>query len=107
MIKQLNDAYMKSSFVLYKFSRHIGYNAYVGYNLVIIMSGKSKHYTAVEKNMFLQILIKYKNIIENKKSNANTLRKKEAVWEEIVKEYNNASCIVEGVRKQIVHIKTT
>lgn len=49
------------------------------------IGNKSKHYTQIEKSLFLQILNKYK-IIECKKSNVNTLRQKEVAWNNICEE---------------------
>lgn len=46
-------------------------------------ASKSKHYTPTEKSLFLQILNKYKTIIECKKSTINTLREKEVAWSDI------------------------
>ncbi|XP_032682474.1 myb/SANT-like DNA-binding domain-containing protein 3 [Odontomachus brunneus] len=59
------------------------------------MATKSRHYTPAEKNVFLQILGKYKHIIECKRSCADTLRNKEAAWKEICDEFNNSSLIVQ------------
>ncbi|XP_067212205.1 myb/SANT-like DNA-binding domain-containing protein 3 [Linepithema humile] len=56
---------------------------------------KSKHYTPAEKSLFLQILNKYKQVIECKKSNINTLREKEAAWDCICQEFNNSSLIIQ------------
>ncbi|KYQ46924.1 hypothetical protein ALC60_14062 [Trachymyrmex zeteki] len=61
-------------------------------------SNKSRHYTPAEKNLFLQILNKYKDIIECKKSNVNTLREKEVAWTNICGEFNNSSLITQEVR---------
>lgn len=60
---------------------------------------KSKNYTSTEKSLFLQILNKYKHIIECKKSNANTLRAKEDAWNEISEEFNNSLLILQEVRR--------
>lgn len=58
------------------------------------IGNKSKHYTPAEKSLFLQILNKYKQIIECKKSNVNTLREKEVAWNNICEEFNNSSQIL-------------
>ncbi|XP_046585796.1 uncharacterized protein LOC107228077 isoform X1 [Neodiprion lecontei] len=58
--------------------------------------GKSgKHYTAVDKKIFLEILKKYKNIVEQKKSDAGSLREKESAWNEIAEKFNGVLQISE------------
>ncbi|EFN77897.1 hypothetical protein EAI_00580, partial [Harpegnathos saltator] len=52
---------------------------------------KSKHYTPAEKNLFLQLLQKYKHVVECKKNDASTLRDKEVAWIKIYEEFNNSS----------------
>ncbi|KYQ53925.1 hypothetical protein ALC60_05665 [Trachymyrmex zeteki] len=51
-------------------------------------TSKTKHYTLMERKIFLQILDKYKNVIEIKKSDATTLKDKDVAWNEICEEYN-------------------
>lgn len=60
-------------------------------------TSKSKHYTSLEKKVFLQILEKYKNVIELKKSNAATLKDKDVAWSDICQEFNQ-STISQDVR---------
>ncbi|KYQ51409.1 UPF0439 protein C9orf30 like protein [Trachymyrmex zeteki] len=50
---------------------------------------KSKHYSAIEKKIFLEILKDFKHVIEVKKSDSSTLRDKEVAWSEICKRYND------------------
>ncbi|KYN29137.1 UPF0439 protein C9orf30 like protein [Trachymyrmex cornetzi] len=74
-------------------------------------SNKSRHYTPAEKNLFLQILNKYKDIIECKKSNVNTLREKVA-WTNICGEFNNSSLItqernIQQLKKLWTNLKQT
>ncbi|XP_072764481.1 uncharacterized protein [Anoplolepis gracilipes] len=59
------------------------------------MASKSKHYTSIEKNLFLQILQKYKHVIECKKSKHDTLREKEVAWSKICREFNNSSLVMQ------------
>lgn len=61
-------------------------------------ASKSKHYTPAEKSLFLQILKKYKQIIESKKSTINTLREKEIAWSDICEEFNNSIDYTKGKR---------
>ena len=51
------------------------------------MSAK-KHYTDVEKRLFLNIIKEFAHIIEKKKSDTTTLKDKEEAWREIVEKYN-------------------
>lgn len=66
-------------------------------------TSKNKHYTLTEKKVFLQILEKYKNIIEVKRSDATTLKDKDVAWNEICEEYNESSLICQTV-KTIIRI---
>ncbi|XP_066585637.1 myb/SANT-like DNA-binding domain-containing protein 3 [Prorops nasuta] len=64
------------------------------------MSGKAitskyKHYTAIEKKYFLQILNEYKHIIENKKNDGATLKEKENAWKLIYEKYNDSTLVIE------------
>lgn len=61
-------------------------------------TSKSKHYTSLEKKVFLQILEKYKNVIELKKSNAATLKDKDVAWSDICQEFNQSTLISQDVR---------
>lgn len=40
-------------------------------------TSKNKHYTLMERKVFLQILERFKHVIERKKSDATTLKDKE------------------------------
>jgi len=62
---------------------------------------KNKHYTLIERKVFLQILEKYKNIVEIKKSDATTLKDKDIAWSEIYEEYNQSALICQEVRNTI------
>lgn len=60
-------------------------------------ANKNKHYTSLEKKVFLQILHKYKHVIELKKSDGVTLKNKEVAWSEIGNEYNQSTLICHEV----------
>lgn len=63
---------------------------------------KSKHYTNMEKKVFLQILEEYKHIVEIKKSDGATLKDKKCAWIEISNKYNQSTLICEEVRTTII-----
>lgn len=48
---------------------------------------KNKHYTLMERKVFLDILKNYKYIIEIKKSDSTTLKDKDLAWNEINDKY--------------------
>lgn len=60
---------------------------------------KSKHFTSLEKKLFLDILKRYKHIVEVKKSDSTTLKDKDAAWLEICNEYNSSQLVMQEVRK--------
>lgn len=62
------------------------------------ISSKNKHYTSMERKVFLQILEKYKYVIEIKKSDATTLKDKDIAWSEICEKYNQSTLISQEVR---------
>ncbi|XP_039303306.1 uncharacterized protein LOC120357263 [Solenopsis invicta] len=57
------------------------------------LPSKNKHYTALERKVFLQILTDYKHIIEIKKSDSTTLKDKDLAWNEICNKYNQSTLI--------------
>jgi len=61
-------------------------------------ASRSKHYTPIERKVFLQILHNYKHVIERKKSDGTTLREKDVAWSEICNHYNQSSLISQEVR---------
>lgn len=65
------------------------------------MSNKNKHYTTVERKLFLEILKDFKHIIEVKKSDFSTLNDKETAWTEICKRYNDSSMVLQEVNIKI------
>lgn len=58
---------------------------------------KNKHYTIVERKIFLEILQDFKHVIEVRKSDSSTLRDKEVAWVEICKQYNESTMIMQEV----------
>ncbi|KYN50415.1 hypothetical protein ALC57_00052 [Trachymyrmex cornetzi] len=58
---------------------------------------KNKHYTLMERKVFLQILNDYKHVIELKKSDSTTLKEKDLVWKEICNKYNQSTLISQNV----------
>lgn len=50
-------------------------------------------YSELEKQVFLEILKKYKYVIESKGTNSSTLKQKSEAWLIIMEEYNNSSLI--------------
>lgn len=54
---------------------------------------KSKHFTPLEKKLFLDILKRYKHVIEVKKNDFSTLKDKDVAWTEVTKEFNTSQLI--------------
>lgn len=65
---------------------------------------KNKHYTLLERKLFLQILNDYKHIIEVKKSNSTALKDKDVAWNEICNKYNQSTLITQEVKIIITNI---
>ena len=63
------------------------------------MSAKStsRHYTHVEKEIFLDLLNEFKDIIENKKSDSAALKHKEYAWKQIEEAYNSCHVVSQQV----------
>jgi len=61
-------------------------------------SSRNKHYTSMEKKVFLQILDLFKHIIEIKKSDGNTIKEKDTAWKEICNRYNASALICQEVK---------
>jgi len=58
---------------------------------------RSANLTAVEKEFLVELVLKYRSVLENKKSDAVTAKDKEAAWKLVEQEYN-ASTIQSGPR---------
>ncbi|KYN02023.1 UPF0439 protein C9orf30 like protein [Cyphomyrmex costatus] len=59
---------------------------------------KAKHFTTIERKLFLDILKRYKHEIELKKK-ISALKSKDEAWSDITKEYNASQLIIQEVRK--------
>jgi len=57
------------------------------------MSNKRIVYSDLDKQVFLEILKKYKHVIEAKGTSSSSLREKSEAWALIMEEYNNSSLI--------------
>lgn len=62
-------------------------------------SSKNKHYTPMERKVFLQILDRFKHVTEIKKSDTNTLKDKELAWKEICTTFNQSALISQEVKQ--------
>lgn len=49
---------------------------------------RGKNFTDKEREEFLDIIEKHLNVIENKKTDCITVKRKQAAWEDIAKEFN-------------------
>lgn len=65
-------------------------------------SSRNKHYTPIERKVFLQILDHFKHVIELKKSDGSTIKEKEVAWKEICSRYNESSLISQEVKTIII-----
>lgn len=54
---------------------------------------KRSIYSDLDKQVFLEILKKFKHVIEAKGSNSSSLREKSEAWSLIVEEFNNSHLI--------------
>ena len=59
----------------------------------------SRNYTHIERQIFLDLLKKYRDIIENKKSDSAALKEKEIAWKRIGESYNNCHLVSQQVRR--------
>ncbi|KAK9731978.1 Myb/SANT-like DNA-binding domain [Popillia japonica] len=62
---------------------------------------KNVHYTEAEKDTIINITIKYKNIIENKRTDGISNKQKNFAWDNIAKEYNALGINVIRTSKQL------
>nr|AHN53441.1 Myb/SANT-like DNA-binding domain [Nuttalliella namaqua] len=62
------------------------------------MAGRASYISDEEKNVLIELVGKYKTIIENKKSDAVSLNAKNKAWQKLSTEYNS----VHGVRPRDV-----
>ncbi|CAG9764518.1 unnamed protein product [Ceutorhynchus assimilis] len=61
------------------------------------MSGRAANFCKEEELFLISLIDKYKNVIESKKSDANSWKDKEMAWKKVEAEFN-ASCKTNGVR---------
>lgn len=66
--------------------------------------GKDKCVPYTENEKLLASLIDKHNIVENKRTGASTIQKKQAEWEVIVKEYN-AKCSIINIKRKTAQLK--
>jgi len=57
-------------------------------------TGERTPYTQKEKLLLTSLLDRHKNVIENKKTDANTIQEKQREWEIIAQEYNAQASII-------------
>lgn len=55
------------------------------------------HYTVLERNILIEILKIYNDIIENRKSDSHTLKEKGIIWSKIAEEYNLSRDVTQEV----------
>lgn len=60
-------------------------------------TSRKKNFTEYEKNWFLTCLYPYKNVIDNKQTDARSLRAKNEAWQEIADKFNESTNINEEV----------
>ncbi|XP_046145746.1 uncharacterized protein LOC123989090 [Osmia bicornis bicornis] len=67
------------------------------------MATVKKHFTDVEKNVFVALVKKFAHIIENKKCDSSTLRQKEEAWQEVTQQYNMLAVV--SCKRNTVQLK--
>ncbi|XP_072402825.1 myb/SANT-like DNA-binding domain-containing protein 3 [Diabrotica undecimpunctata] len=65
------------------------------------MENKGSHFSSLEKDVILDLAIKYKFIIENKQTDGVTNKQKAIAWENITKEFNAMNVNTHRTSKQI------
>ncbi|XP_018568076.1 fibrinogen silencer-binding protein-like [Anoplophora glabripennis] len=50
---------------------------------------RSRNFTDLEKHILFDLVMQYKNIIENKKTDGTTVKQKKDCWDEITRKYNS------------------
>ena len=56
------------------------------------MAGRSANMTAAERNLLVELVQKYADVLENKETDKLTLTQKNAAWCRLVDEHNAVSC---------------
>lgn len=62
------------------------------------MDKKKKNFTEIEKNLLTSVLVKYKDVIENKKTDGTSAKVKNETWKKIATEFNASQVINQQVR---------
>ena len=61
--------------------------------------------SCLEKNLLVDLCLKYKNIIENKKTDGATTKSKDETWKILAKEFQaNSICHIPRDWKQLKHV---
>ncbi|XP_050506242.1 uncharacterized protein LOC126884353 [Diabrotica virgifera virgifera] len=70
-------------------------------SIILAMENKGSHFSSLEKDIILDLAIKYKCIIENKQTDGVTNKQKAIAWENISKEFNAMNVNTHRTSKQI------
>jgi Myb/SANT-like DNA-binding domain len=62
---------------------------------------EKKNYSPYEQNLLIELVRKYKNVVENKETNAAMILKKRKSWEAISEEFNADSMVTKRVSDQL------
>jgi len=68
---------------------------------------RAANMSTVEKSLLVELVMKYRNIIDNKRTDALTAKAKDDGWKALAEEFQAAS--VDGVRRewsQLKHVRT-
>lgn len=63
--------------------------------------GERTPYTQKEKLLLASLVDKHKNVVENKRTDANTIQEKQREWEEIAVEYNAQASLISVKRNHL------
>lgn len=66
------------------------------------MEKREANFTQSEIDMLIDITLKYKHIVENKKTDVTTWKDKHEAWEKICEEFNGASGNFFALQNQFV-----
>jgi len=58
---------------------------------------KKKNFTSFEKKFLLECMVKYKHVIENKKTDGSSIKAKQEAWLKIASAFNASTYINEKV----------
>lgn len=68
------------------------------------MENINHHFTQLEKDCAIDVILRYKGIIENKKTDGVTNKQKAIAWENIAKEYNSCNINMPRCSKQLKNL---